>query len=271
MRYRTLSTLFFLPLVIYVIYRGGILFDLTIFGCTLIAYYEYFRAFNIKNKSLFIVSFVYISVIFYMAYFANFDYFFIANIILIISMMSIYLSAYPSIELSKIGYISFSYFYILFLMISLRLVKNHVFYGDYMIWLVFVIAFISDSSAMIIGNKFGTKKLVPQISPAKTVEGAIGALISTGFFSVVFGIILHVAGFKSFTFMEMLVIFVIGVIGSVISQFGDLIGSAIKRQAGIKDFGNIIPGHGGLLDRLDSILLTAGYLFIIQTIFGRIV
>lgn len=121
--------------------------------------------------------------------------------------------------------------------------------SDYLIWLVFVIAFASDSFAYFAGKRFGKRKLIAAVSPNKTVEGSLGGVL---------GCLVGTAIFKVLIMPELSwgIVLALGVLGSIASQIGDLTASKIKRYCQVKDFGNIIPGHGGVLDRFDSILFT---------------
>jgi phosphatidate cytidylyltransferase len=118
-----------------------------------------------------------------------------------------------------------------------------------MVWLIFLTAFGTDVFAYFTGYLIGKHKLCPGISPKKTIEGAIGGTIGSIIICGVFGYFL-----ANEYFIHCLII---GALGSVISQFGDLTASVFKRKMGIKDYGNLIPGHGGILDRFDSVLFTA--------------
>ena len=102
----------------------------------------------------------------------------------------------------------------------------------------------------------GKHKLCPKLSPKKTVEGAVGGVIGALAFSLLFG---HFFLEEGHTFNIGFILMVL--IGSVVSQLGDLSASAFKRQMGIKDYGKLIPGHGGILDRFDSVLFVAPYLY----------
>ena len=117
-----------------------------------------------------------------------------------------------------------------------------------------VIAFISDAFALFAGMAFGRHKLAPELSPKKTVEGAVGGFLGAVVCTVLYGVALSL-GFH----MEVnyLLLALYGALGSVVSQLGDLSFSYIKREYGIKDFGNIFPGHGGVLDRFDSVIFCA--------------
>ncbi len=124
-------------------------------------------------------------------------------------------------------------------------------YGHLLIWLVFVISALTDTMAYFVGMKLGKRRLAPAISPKKSVEGALGGLVGGIGFSLIFGIILA----KAFHVQLPLWHYgLVGAVGSIFGQFGDLSASLIKRKFNKKDYGNLIPGHGGILDRIDSIL-----------------
>ena len=126
--------------------------------------------------------------------------------------------------------------------------------GKYYILIAFIIAFSADSGAYFVGRALGKHKLAPVISPNKTVEGALGGVASAVVLMLLYGLILD----KSFGFDVIYWYGIIyGVLGALISILGDLSFSVIKRQVNIKDYGNLIPGHGGVLDRFDSMMLVA--------------
>jgi phosphatidate cytidylyltransferase len=139
-------------------------------------------------------------------------------------------------------------------------------YGQYFIWLVFLLAWLGDTFAYFIGINLGRHKLCPEISPKKSVEGAIGGLIGSVIGAFVFGAAIGKSTGIGFNWVHYLVI---GAGGGLLAQMGDLSASLIKRAAGVKDFGNIIPGHGGILDRFDSILFTAPIVYYYMRLFIR--
>ncbi|MBO4235501.1 MAG: phosphatidate cytidylyltransferase [Firmicutes bacterium] len=118
-----------------------------------------------------------------------------------------------------------------------------------LVWMVAIVAFGTDIAAYFTGYFLGKHKLCPNLSPKKTIEGAIGGVLGALILGIIFGLIFKIKIFPHIILMS--------IIGSVLSQLGDLTASAFKRKMGIKDYGNLIPGHGGILDRFDSVLFAA--------------
>lgn len=186
----------------------------------------------------------------------------------IIVLAIVYVLLYPKFEPQEIKNIIFGFIYVAFLfsfMYRIRTMEN----GVFIVWLVFFGAWGTDVCAYLSGMFFGNKKLAPVLSPKKSVEGAIGgvagAMILTLIY-MIFVINVYANQFDGTRFIVLLCsIFTVGV-GSVLSQFGDLFASAFKRHYGVKDYGNLIPGHGGVLDRFDSVLFTAPVTFIFMSL-----
>ena len=126
--------------------------------------------------------------------------------------------------------------------------------GRYFILIPFVMAFGPDAGAYFAGRAFGQRKLAPVISPNKTVEGMIGGLLTGMLMMVIYTLILQLGFSLKVNYMYALIY---GLVGSLGATFGDLCFSVIKRQTGIKDYGSIFPGHGGVLDRFDSMVVVA--------------
>ena len=127
-----------------------------------------------------------------------------------------------------------------------------------MIWLVFLTAFGTDIMAYFTGMALGRHKLCPNLSPKKSVEGAVGGVLGSVILCALFGWLLG--------YGDMMVYVIIGFVGSIAAQLGDLSASALKRRMGIKDYGSLIPGHGGIMDRFDSVLFTAPLIYYTATL-----
>ena len=140
--------------------------------------------------------------------------------------------------------------FLLSALVRIRIMENGVFF----IAAPFVMAFMPDTGAYLIGCAFGKHKLCPAISPKKTVEGLFGGFLGGILGMIVYGLVLqHFFGFA----VNYLFAVIYGVLGAGFGTFGDLMFSVIKRQTGIKDYGKLLPGHGGILDRFDSVTIVA--------------
>ncbi len=163
------------------------------------------------------------------------------------------MASHVRLQFEKIAYCFVAGLLLPFLFASL--IRIHASYcGRYLVVIPFVIAFASDSGAYFAGRFFGKTKLAPVISPKKTVEGMVGGMISAVVFLLIYCLIMRY-GFDFKPNYGFAVVY--GIVGSAAGVFGDLCFSVIKRQPGIKDYGKLIPGHGGALDRFDSMMLVA--------------
>ncbi len=142
--------------------------------------------------------------------------------------------------------------------------------GVFLIVYLLFCAWLGDSGAFFVGTFLGKHKLCPEVSPKKTIEGFVGGIVTVGV-----GVFLEALVFNLFIFKDVQinypVVIIIGMVASVLGVLGDLSASVIKREYGVKDFGNIMPGHGGVLDRFDSVLFVAPFILIIYQYFSPIV
>lgn len=250
---RLVSSLFMLPLLILLVVRGILLY---IGGAVLmlIAVHEFYSAFeHIDKKPIYEIGYVYIIFIMFANIIHAKDgvYSLFMFILFVVSIIYVLFKKKDVVEIS----ITFSgILYIGYCFNSIIMISDRISYGYLFVWLVFIIAFATDIFAYLIGRKFGKHKLIPSISPNKTIEGSIGGIIASMFFSFLFGFYFD---------LPIYIIIITSFLGSIIAQIGDLAASSIKRYVGIKDFGKLIPGHGGVLDRFDSVLLVAPYVYLV--------
>lgn len=173
---------------------------------------------------------------------------------------------HDTIGFSEISEIFFSTMYVTVLFAHIVLVRREP-AGKYIVWIIFITAWLSDTMAFAIGRRFGKNKLIPEISPNKTVEGAVGGLAGSVIFNLIFGLICSSFFGRSVYYIPLIIL---SVIAGIMSQLGDLAASCIKREHGIKDFSKLLAGHGGILDRFDSVLFVAPVVYYFVILFSVI-
>lgn len=174
-------------------------------------------------------------------------------------MTKTYPVSYAAFEIVMTLYISYGFS-------SLVLLRD-MRYGEYVFLIAFLVPWMSDAGAYFIGCNFGRHKLNPEVSPKKTVEGALGGIVTGTLSVLVYGFIVEF--FFKLTPQYGWLAFA-GFVISVVSQCGDLIASLIKRHYNVKDYGRIFPGHGGVLDRFDSVIAAAPFLYILCLMLERL-
>lgn len=246
---RYLGALIIAPFIIF-LFLGGIYLKGLTLVLSLIGMHEFYKALSNKNiKAFSIIG--YLGCLVY--YLTNFRLDILVMLVVFIVFISLII---PVIDLkynfidSAVTVLGFVYVTVFFSFIPM---VNYKPYGKYTLWLIFIASWLCDTTAYYVGRAFGKTKLCPEVSPKKTVEGSIGGLLGSAIACGIFGIIVS----KYVPEIAIYHYFIIGAICGVFCQFGDLVASSVKRYVGIKDYSHLIPGHGGILDRFDSILFAA--------------
>ncbi|HHW56581.1 MAG TPA: phosphatidate cytidylyltransferase [Clostridia bacterium] len=250
---RIISAVIGLPILFFILIKGGTLLTIALVLISILGLNEFYNATkNIGVRPVKIFGYIATIVLYFLdGKIAGLD------ILVLIGMMLFFLfltnKKYNlkdyALTLMGIIYIPLLFMYIQ----KLRELPE----GMYIVWFVFVVSWMTDTFAYFTGKFLGNHKLAPTLSPKKTIEGSIGGIIGSLISSFIF-----VWLFPQ-TNVSLYVAILIGLFGSIIAQCGDLIASFIKRNCYIKDFGNTIPGHGGILDRFDSILFVSPFIYFI--------
>ncbi len=182
----------------------------------------------------------------------------IASAALMILLMILLVVTYPKYQLSQLAVVYFGFFYVP-VMLSFIYLTRCLPHGKVLVWLIVLSAWGCDTLAYCAGRLLGKHKMTPRLSPKKTIEGAVGGVLGAVLLGLIYGAIMHAAAPDSGAHIGWFAL--ICALGAVISQFGDLAASAIKRSCDIKDYGKLIPGHGGILDRFDSSIITAPVIY----------
>lgn len=253
---RLLSGIVLVLLALLFIIHGGYLL-LTVLGIiSLIGLFELYRVFGIEKSAPGIVGYVAAIV-----YYLNVAFGFIPDIMmfvmaLLIVCMCVFVFGYPKFHANQIIATFFGVFYVA-VMLSCIYETRSLEGGRYLVWLIFLCSWGCDTCAYCVGMLIGKHKMAPVLSPKKSVEGAVGGVAGAALLGVIYA---------AATQGPILEYAVICAVGALISMVGDLAASAIKRNQGIKDYGKLIPGHGGILDRFDSVIFTAPVIYFLSVI-----
>jgi len=254
MRTRILSGIIMLPLLVFVFIGGNVLL-LCFFLIGIMGLKEFYNGFDnlgIKPSLPIGLASTFLLYSINLLEFEDGTTWYMFWVFAVVLMSLLYLFKIEERKLEDGMVTALGVFYVVFFSYHIILVEQLPEYG-LLVWLIFLTAFGTDSMAYFAGYFFGKHKLCPSISPKKTIEGSIGGIAGSVILCGVFAYFV-----MPFLFLQCIVI---GIMGGIVSQFGDLTASLFKRKMGIKDFGNLIPGHGGILDRIDSLLFTAPFTY----------
>lgn len=255
MKVRIISGLIGLIILFTVVLVGGQLLNFSVFLISLIGLFEFDKAIRKINglKTILVINYLFTAALFGLIMTDKNDYFRVLLFLYTISLLCI-LVFNEKVKISDIAITAIGALYIPFFISHIALLGGSIY-----IWLVFITAWGTDTFAYFVGVKFGKKKLCPNLSPKKSVEGFFGGIMGS--------LALNLAFSYYFKLDNLLIIAIMSITCSIMAQIGDLTASRIKRLANIKDYGNIMPGHGGILDRFDSILFTGPLVYYYITLF----
>ena len=200
------------------------------------------------------------AVLYYIAMKADFgNYGTMAIIISMILILFVYVFGYPKYHAEQVMAAFFGVVYVA-VMLSFIYLTRSLPDGKFLVWLIFLCSWGCDTCAYCVGMLIGKHKMAPVLSPKKSIEGAVGGVAGAALLGVIYA---------AATQGKMAEYALICAVGALISMVGDLAASAIKRNQNIKDYGKLIPGHGGILDRFDSVIITAPVIYYLaKTILG---
>ncbi len=246
------------------------------------ACYEIVKITGIRNKVLKVLAIVYAAVLPVLVIYAgNMEIPVLATIAYVIVLIALTVFSYSSnnIEFKELAMTIYASVVVPTAFATIGLVSDAYlrFEGSIsqgetriLLWDTVATALLTDVFAYFVGVKFGKHKMSPHLSPKKSIEGAVGGVVLVTVFQVaalfVFEKILHLDGF----FMPIWFYIITTVFISLTSMVGDLMASLIKRDFGVKDYSNLIPGHGGIMDRFDSVILASPTMYILVTLFGLV-
>ncbi len=232
---------------------GGLLFAVTVL-ISLAGLFELYRVLKIEKTPLAAIGYGAAACYYFLLWMGWEQYVTLMAIGALMCLMAVYVFTFPRYKTEEIAGAFFGVFYVAMMMSYIYQVRQMP-DGKYLVWLIFLSSWGCDTCAYCVGMLIGRHRLAPVLSPKKSVEGAVGGVAGAAVLGLIYAAVLgdRMADVGN----PMLACAAACAIAAVISQVGDLAASAIKRNHDVKDYGHLIPGHGGVLDRFDSMLFTA--------------
>ena len=264
---RVISALILFPIVAAILIFGNKqLVDVTVSIIALMALHEYFNSFKEEkgNKALRIIGYISVLIITFMHSIPKESTLKLIATIIPVSILVLFSQIIMSDMKYNIKDIAITFFGICYIVIFLMFIPviREMPNGRILIWFVFIAAWGTDTFAYSVGRRIGKHKFT-KISPKKSIEGCIAGILGAIISLLIYTLVCNIAFKTSFNYF---VVILIGLVLSLVGQIGDLAASSIKRYTGIKDFGNLIPGHGGILDRIDSVIFIAPFAYFLLSL-----
>lgn len=269
MKTRIITALICIPVLVAILLSNSFVIAAAIAVVALVGLCEFYKAVGLFEKKA-LCSIGYLACLIIPALACAKEYVLIENITSVLIYLAVFalflvlLYSHEKTNIQNVGVIVLSVIYIPYFLtdiVKIRLLEN----GELYIWIVFIAAFLTDTCAYFCGIFLGKHKLCPNVSPKKTIEGAVGGVLGCIVFCLLYGILLQ----KGFDLkVDFIKLGILGMIAAGVSEIGDLVASIIKRHYGIKDYGTLFPGHGGILDRCDSVIFVAPVVYLFLSIIG---
>lgn len=251
---RLISGIVLVIIALATIISGSWILFFTLLAVSLIGMRELYKVMKVSDEHVTVLELVgYLgAVLYYIAMKADFgNYGTMAIIISMILILFVYVFGYPKYHAEQVMAAFFGVVYVA-VMLSFIYLTRSLPDGKFLVWLIFLCSWGCDTCAYCVGMLIGKHKMAPVLSPKKSIEGAIGGVAGAALLGVIYA---------EATQGKMAEYALICAVGALISMVGDLAASAIKRNQNIKDYGKLIPGHGGILDRFDSVIITAPVIY----------
>ena len=256
---RLISGILLVIAALLTIISGGYVLFFTLLCISLIGMQELYKAMGVHGEHTGLLEVVGYAgaVLYYISLLVGFEsYGLMAVLVSLILIMFVYVFTYPKYNAHQVMAAFFGVVYVA-VMLSFILLTRNLPDGKFIVWLIFLCSWGCDTCAYCVGMLIGKHKMAPVLSPKKSVEGGVGGVVGAALLGVIYA---------SATQGPMAEYAVICGVGALISMVGDLAASAIKRNQEIKDYGRLIPGHGGILDRFDSVIFTAPVIYYLARI-----
>ena len=271
------STVLMIITILSMVFGGYVLFGV-LFAITLIGLFELYRVVGVQKSVAGIVGYLAAAALYFSVMECTQELGIITGCnlvggtlpviigVLTVLLLAVYVLAFPKFNSEQITMVFFGFFYVaLTISYIYRLRISDA--GAYSVWLIFISSWGADTMAYLTGILIGKHKIAPVLSPKKTVEGCIGGVVGATLIGLIYSLIFKDDLSKVYD-DPVLLFTIVSAVASVVSMIGDMAASAIKRNKDIKDYGSLIPGHGGILDRFDSVIFVAPIIYFLLKFIG---
>lgn len=244
------------------LFAGGIVSAIILTIASIIGVREILKVYSLDKSPFAILNYIATVLLYIFIYFKNAHILMPMIIILCLLTLAIYVFLFPKYKDMDMMRSIFSFLYAA-LLLSFVLRIRSMEAGLVLSFFILISSWMNDIFAYFVGSAIGKHKFSPKVSPNKSVEGFIGGIVGAGLIGLLYGIV-----FDKYLPLSGIHCAIVAALGAIPAVIGDLAASAIKRDNGIKDYSNLIPGHGGILDRIDSVLFTAPITFYLVEVFN---
>ena len=259
---RLISGIVLVLIALVTVGSGGMILFATTVAISMIGLFELYRVMKIQKNVIGVMGYLTVVSYYGLLWFHGEQYMMLMSIAFLMILMTIYVFTFPKYKTEEVTVAFFGVFYVAVMLSYLYQVRVMA-DGKYLVWLIFLSSWGCDTCAYCVGMLIGRHKLAPVLSPKKSIEGAVGGVAGAALLGFLYA---TVFGASMAEVQNPQVACALAcAIAAVISQIGDLAASAITRNHQVKDYGHLIPGHGGILDRFDSMLFTAPAIFFAVT------
>ena len=263
---RTLSAAVLIGIAFAAIIPGGIPLITVNYILALIGTMEVMRLVGTHKTVLAVLTYITETCLYCLIYFNQKQFLIPLIMLYLLALFVVMVVHYPKFEATKVFVTFGALIYVGLGLSFLYQTRMQVESGKFIVWLIFIGSSVSDTGAYLTGMLIGRHKAFPKLSPKKSVEGCIGGIVFSVLFGIGYNLLLHYR--FGVNFLHLWQIALICAIASVCAQTGDLAASAIKRFFDIKDYGKLIPGHGGVMDRFDSIIFVSPLVYYLASAFS---
>ena len=243
---------------------GGIVSAIVLGVISIRGIYEFCRVYKLEHSILAYISYIATAIYYVILYIDKVQFLFPYVLLLLMLLLAVYVFLFPKYRDKDIAAVFFGFIYVTVLLSYVFRIRSMT-AGIFLSFFILISSWGNDVFAYFVGSAIGKHKFSPKVSPKKSVEGFIGGIVGAAAVGYLYAF--WVSKYASGAEFNALYCSIIAALGAIPSVIGDLAASAIKRNNEIKDYGTLIPGHGGILDRFDSVIFTAPIIYYLVTLF----